>query len=85
MFGLILLCKDVKQKVVTLAFQSPPLKAQTVRTPCESRRCSANPHIPFEVNADPFYLQANQAHIDRAIKQLETKHGKVHRLSDAKA
>lgn len=36
--------------------------------------------IPFEVSADPFYLPANQAHIDRSIKQLEAMHGKVHEL-----
>ena len=26
--------------------------------------------IPFKVSADPFYLPANQGHIDRTIKQL---------------
>ena len=36
--------------------------------------------IPFEVSADPFYLPANQAHIDRSIKQLESMHGKAHDL-----
>lgn len=36
--------------------------------------------IPFEVCSDPFYSEANMAHLKRSIAQLETGQGKVHEL-----
>jgi len=36
--------------------------------------------IPFEIAADPFYSEANQARLFRSITQLEAGKGKVHDL-----
>lgn len=36
--------------------------------------------IPFEIAADPFYSEANQAHLRRAIADLETGKGHVREL-----
>ena len=36
--------------------------------------------IPFEVCSDPFYSEANMAHLKRSIAQLEAGRGKVHEL-----
>jgi len=36
--------------------------------------------IPFEIAADPFYSEANQARLMRSITQLEAGKGKVHDL-----
>jgi len=36
--------------------------------------------IPFEIAADPFYSEANQARLIRSITQLEAAKGKVHDL-----
>ncbi len=38
--------------------------------------------IPFEITADPFYSEANQARLIRSITQLEAAKGKVHDLID---
>jgi len=38
--------------------------------------------IPFEIAADPFYSEANQARLIRSITQLEAAKGKVHDLID---
>lgn len=34
--------------------------------------------IPFEIAADPFYSQINQAHLRKAISELEAGKGKIH-------
>lgn len=34
--------------------------------------------IPFEISADPFYSEANQAHLKKAISDLEAGKGKFH-------
>ena len=39
--------------------------------------------IPFEITADPFYSEANQAHLRKAIADLEAGKGKVHELIEA--
>ena len=36
--------------------------------------------IPFEIAADPFYSEVNQAHLRRAIADLEAGKGQVHEL-----
>ncbi|MBR6029306.1 MAG: type II toxin-antitoxin system RelB/DinJ family antitoxin [Clostridia bacterium] len=36
--------------------------------------------IPFELSSDPFYSEANMAHIRRAVRELEAGHGTVHDL-----
>jgi DNA-damage-inducible protein J len=36
--------------------------------------------IPFEVTADPFYREANQARLKKAIADLEAGKGTVHEL-----
>ena len=38
---------------------------------------------PFEITADPFYSEANQAHLRKAIADLEAGKGKVHELIEA--
>lgn len=39
--------------------------------------------IPFEVSADPFYSETNQAHLRKAIADLETGKGQFHDLIEA--
>ena len=39
--------------------------------------------IPFEVSADPFYSETNQAHLRKAIADLETRKGQFHDLIEA--
>ena len=36
--------------------------------------------IPFEISADPFWSEANQAHLRRAIADIEAGKGKAHEL-----
>lgn len=36
--------------------------------------------IPFEVTGDPFYSETNQAHLRRAIADLEAGKGQFHEL-----
>lgn len=36
--------------------------------------------LPFEVRMDPFYSSANQAHLRRAIADLDAGNGSVHDL-----
>lgn len=36
--------------------------------------------IPFEISADPFFSEANQKHLRKAIADLEAGKGKVHDL-----
>ncbi|MEL7566268.1 MAG: type II toxin-antitoxin system RelB/DinJ family antitoxin [Dehalobacterium sp.] len=36
--------------------------------------------IPFEIAADPFYSEANQARLMKSIAELEAGKGKVHEL-----
>lgn len=36
--------------------------------------------IPFEISADPFYSEVNQAHLKKAISDLEAGKGKFHEL-----
>ncbi|MDQ7095332.1 type II toxin-antitoxin system RelB/DinJ family antitoxin [Desulfosporosinus sp. PR] len=36
--------------------------------------------IPFEITADPFYSEANQARLMKSITQLEAGKGTVHEL-----
>jgi DNA-damage-inducible protein J len=39
--------------------------------------------LPFEVTVDPFYSESNQAHLRRAIAQLDAGEGKFHDLIEA--
>ena len=36
--------------------------------------------IPFEITADPFFSEANQVHLRKAIAELEAGKGKLHEL-----
>lgn len=36
--------------------------------------------IPFEIAADPFFSETNQAHLRRAIADLEAGKGQIHEL-----
>lgn len=36
--------------------------------------------IPFEITADPFWSEVNQAHLYKAISDLEAGKGKAHEL-----
>jgi len=36
--------------------------------------------IPFEIAADPFWSEENQAHLRRAIADIEAGNGKAHEL-----
>ena len=36
--------------------------------------------IPFEIAADPFYSENNQAHLRKAIADLEANRGQIHEL-----
>lgn len=39
--------------------------------------------IPFEIAADPFFSETNQAHLRRAIADLEAGKGQIHELIEA--
>lgn len=39
--------------------------------------------IPFEITADPFYSEANQAYLRKAISELNAGKGKKHELLEA--
>lgn len=39
--------------------------------------------IPFEIAVDPFYSEANQAHLQKAIKQFENRQMTEHELIEA--
>lgn len=39
--------------------------------------------IPFEIAADPFYSEVNQAHLRKAIADLEAGKGQVHELIES--
>lgn len=39
--------------------------------------------IPFEISADPFFSEANQAHLRKAIRELDAGKGKPHELIKA--
>lgn len=41
--------------------------------------------IPFEIAADPFFCEANQARLRKAIADMDAGHGKPHELMDADA
>lgn len=36
--------------------------------------------IPFEIAADPFFSESNQAHLRKAIADIEAGNGKIHDL-----
>lgn len=36
--------------------------------------------IPFEITADPFFSEANQVHLRKAIAELDAGKGKLHEL-----
>lgn len=39
--------------------------------------------IPFEIAADPFYSETNQAHLRKALADLEAGKGQIHELIEA--
>lgn len=41
-------------------------------------KMSREKRIPFEVSIDPFYSEANQKHLDKAISALNSGNGVVH-------
>jgi DNA-damage-inducible protein J len=38
--------------------------------------------IPFEISSDPFYSEANQARLRKAVADLNAGKGKVHELKE---
>ncbi|MDR2579810.1 MAG: type II toxin-antitoxin system RelB/DinJ family antitoxin [Fibromonadaceae bacterium] len=38
--------------------------------------------IPFEISSDPFYSEANQARLHKAVADLNAGKGKVHELAE---
>lgn len=52
----------------------------TTATTIFLKQCLLCHGLPFEVRMDPFYSAENQAHLRRAISDLEAGKGTVHQL-----
>ena len=73
--------ENLKKQVETL-FDDMGLNMTTAITMFAKAVVRQN-KIPFEITADPFYSEANQAHLRKAIADLEAGKGKVHELIEA--
>lgn len=73
--------ENLKKQVETL-FDDMGLNMTTAITMFAKAVVRQN-KIPFEITADPFYSEANQAHLRKAIADLEEGKGKVHELIEA--
>ena len=73
--------ENLKKQVETL-FDDMGLNMTTAITMFAKAVVRQN-KIPFELTADPFYSEANQAHLRKAIADLEAGKGKVHELIEA--
>ncbi len=47
-------------------------------------KVSREKRIPFEINADPFYSEANMARLERSIAQLESGDGVTKTMEELK-
>ena len=45
-----------------------------------ARKVARERRIPFEVSADPFWSEANLAHLRRGLEQLDAGRGQAHEL-----
>ncbi|MBR2800366.1 MAG: type II toxin-antitoxin system RelB/DinJ family antitoxin [Oscillospiraceae bacterium] len=45
-----------------------------------ARKLTRERRIPFEVSVDPFWSEANLAHLHRGLEQLEAHNGQTHEL-----
>lgn len=52
----------------------------TTATTMFLKQCLYCHGLPFEVRMDPFYSATNQAHLRRAIADLDAGNGKAHEL-----
>lgn len=52
----------------------------TTATTMFLKQCLLCHGLPFEVRIDPFYSAENQAHLRRAIADLDAGHGQEHKL-----
>ena len=73
--------ENLKKQVETL-FDDMGLNMTTAITMFAKAVVRQN-KIPFEITADPFYSEANQAHLRKAIADLEAGKGTVHELIEA--
>lgn len=73
--------ENLKKQVETL-FDDMGLNMTTAITMFAKAVVRQN-KIPFEITADPFYSEVNQAHLRKAIADLEAGKGKVHELIEA--
>lgn len=73
--------ENLKKQVETL-FDEMGLNMTTAITMFAKAVVRQN-KIPFEIVADPFYSEVNQAHLRRAIADLETGKGQIHDLIEA--
>ena len=73
--------ENLKKQVETL-FDDMGLNMTTAITMFAKAVVRQN-KIPFEITADPFYSEANQAHLRKAIADLDAGKGKVHELIEA--
>lgn len=70
--------ENLKKQVETL-FDEMGLNMTTAITMFAKAVVRQN-KIPFEIAADPFYSETNQAHLRKAIADLEAGKGQVHEL-----
>jgi len=70
--------EDLKKQVETL-FDDMGLNMTTAFTIFAKAVVRQN-KIPFEITADPFYSDTNQAWLMKSIAQLEAGKGKAHEL-----
>ena len=56
------------------------LYTSTTATTMFLKQCLYCHGLPFEVRMDPFYSATNQAHLRRAIADLDAGNGKAHEL-----
>lgn len=73
--------ENLKKQVETL-FDEMGLNMTTAITMFAKAVVRQN-KIPFEIAVDPFYSETNQAHLRRAIADLEAGKGQVHELIEA--
>ena len=73
--------KDLKRQVEKL-FKDMGLNMTTAVT-VFAKAVVRTGKIPFELDADPFYSESNQAYLRRAIAALDAGEGKEHELIEA--
>ena len=73
--------ENLKKQVETL-FDEMGLNMTTAITMFAKAVVRQN-KIPFEIAADPFYSESNQAHLRKAIADLEAGKGQIHELIEA--